>query len=548
MTGSLRTNDNAVTEVELKLQLDESAAKAVHDWVVSRGGRRERLRARYFDTSGLSLAESGMALRLRYERGRWVQTLKAALPGAITRFEHEVIVQRGQPDMPPSLDPARHQGSEAAPLLMRALERTGPEGLINHFETDIRRTAVRFRSRRGEVEVCLDSGIIAAPGRHPLPVCEIEVELAKGSPLAVTDVARQVIRGHPCWVDLASKAERGHRLAAGRGQSGAAKARSVSIDAQADSLAAARLVTHECRRQLLANLASIASGTSDDPEYVHQARVAVRRLRTAIRLFDVDPLRNLDEPARALARALGLTRERDVLLESVAPALALAGAPTTDLAALANAGDARSVVRSRDSQVFVVDLLAGELTLARSAAPVMAPAGPQLVARLSQWHRQVRRDSKLFSTLDDERRHRLRRRMKRLRYGIEFCRALCSDKRYRRYLQELSEAQEALGRYNDLIEALASYRAQIESDPRAWFAVGWLTAEAKAQSLRCETALSALRNLKAPWKNRYLAPQAVTAHPAGMADAASHLAPTAAPATAAGAPADHPAREPVKPT
>jgi hypothetical protein len=54
--------------------------------------------------------------------------------------------------------------------------------------------------------------------------------------------------------------------------------------------------------------------------------------------------------------------------------------------------------------------------------------------------------------------------------------------------------------------------------------------------------------LKTPWKNRYLAPQAVTAHPAGMADAASDLASTAAPATAAGAPADHSAREPVKPT
>lgn len=548
MTGLLRTSDSDVTEVELKLQLDESGASAVHDWVVARGGRRERLRARYFDTAGRSLAASGMALRLRYERGRWVQTLKAALPGAITRFEHEVVVQRGQPDTPPSLDPARHQGTEAAPLLMRALERAGPDGLINHFETDIRRTAVRFRSRRGEVEVCFDAGLIAAPGRQPLPVCEIEVELVKGSPLAVTDVARQVIRAHPCWVDPATKAERGHRLSAGRGQSGAAKARSVGIDPQNDALAAARLVTHECRRQLLANLASIASGESEDPEYVHQARVALRRLRTTIRLFDAAPLRNLDAPARALAQALGLTRERDVLLESVAPALAQAGAPTTDLATLANAADARNVVRHRDHQFFVVDLLAGELVMARSVAPVVAPAGPQLIARLSRWHHQVRRDARLFSTLDDDLRHRLRRRMKRLRYGIEFCRALCSNKRYRRFLQTLSEAQEALGRYNDLIEALASYRAQIDADPRAWFAVGWLTAEAKAQSSRCETALAALRQSKAPWKRRYLAPPPVIAPSAEAADSPAALTPIATPATLADAPPERPLHEPVKPT
>ncbi|MEN9805528.1 MAG: hypothetical protein RL756_36, partial [Pseudomonadota bacterium] len=33
MTGLLRTSDSDVTEVELKLQLDESGASAVHDWV-----------------------------------------------------------------------------------------------------------------------------------------------------------------------------------------------------------------------------------------------------------------------------------------------------------------------------------------------------------------------------------------------------------------------------------------------------------------------------------------------------------------------------------
>jgi len=138
--------------------------------------------------------------------------------------------------------------------------------------------------------------------------------------------------------------------------------------------------------------------------------------------------------------------------------------------------------------------------------------------------------------------------MKRLRYGIEFCRTLCSGKRYRRFLQRLSDAQEALGRYNDLIEALASYRAQIDTDPRAWFAVGWLTAEARAQSLRCETALAALRQSKAPWKRRYLAPPPVIAPPAEVADRPAALAPTATPPTSADAPPERPVHEPVQPT
>jgi CHAD domain-containing protein len=296
------------------------------------------------------------------------------------------------------------------------------------------------------------------------------------------------------------------------------------------------------------NLAGIASGESEDSEYVHQARVAIRRLRTAIRLFDAAPLRNLDVPARALAKALGLTRERDVLIESVAPALAEAGAPTTDPAIPASAADARNVVRHRDNQFFVIDLLAGELVMAQSLAPVIAPAGPQLIARLSRWHRQVRRDARLFTTLDDDMRHRLRRRMKRLRYGVEFCRTLCSNKRYQRFLENLSRAQEALGRYNDLIEALASYRSQIEADPRVWFAVGWLTAEAKAQSLVCETTLDALCQSKAPWKNRYLDSPKATPHPSGRSDHPASLAPIATRATSAGAPPQRSANRPIKPT
>ena len=503
MTGSLRADDKPMTEVELKLQLDKGSLTEVIRQIRARGGRSERLRARYFDTADRQLARAGMALRLRYERGRWVQTLKAARPGGLTRFEHEVTVQRARPDHPPAINPALHLATEIGPLLERVLGQADPPGLVQQFETDMRRLKVQFRSRRGEVELSLDTGEVAAPGRVPLAVREIEVELVKGSPLAITDVAHQLVRHHACWVDPATKAERGHRLAADLGPPGAIKAGPVFIDPQTGARDALLAVINECRRQLLGNLARIASDDGHDAEHVHQARVALRRLRTAIRLFEREPLQNLDPAARALASALGVTRERDVLLESVVPELAQAGAPAVSLADPAGATDARSVVRHRDGQGFVLDLLASELAIARAADPAPSPVASQLVARLADWHRRIRRDARLFSTLDDEHRHRLRRRMKRLRYGVEFCRSLCSDKRYRRFLRAMSHAQEALGRYNDLVEAQASYRAQVEIDPRAWFAVGWLSGEIKAQSQQCITALAALRECESPWKDRY---------------------------------------------
>ncbi len=519
MTGLLRPDDKAMTEVELKLQLDASAVPRVGQWARARGGRSERLRARYYDTANRELAAAGMALRLRYERGRWVQTLKAALPGALTRFEHEVIVQRGRPDQPPAIDPAQHMTTEVAPLFAKALARGAPAALVQHFETDIRRLSVPFRSRRGTVEVSLDTGVIAAPGQTPMPVREIEIELLKGSPLAVTDVARQAVRDHACWVDPASKAERGHRLAVGLGQPAAAKAGPVQLNPLAGMREGLLVISHECRRHLLANLAQIASDQGHDAEHVHQARVALRRLRTAIRLFEYAPLQTLDPHARTLASELGVTRERDVLLESVVPELAQAGAPPVSLTALHATTDARSVVRQRASQRFVLDLLAAETAIAREVESMTAPVGSQLLGRLADWHRKVRRDARLFSTLDDASRHRLRRRMKRLRYGLEFCRTLCSDRRYRRFLRAMADAQETLGRYNDLVDALASYRAQIDSDPRAWFAVGWLTGEIKLQSQHCMTTLAALRKCEAPWKRRHLPrPSPVVAAP-GAPDA-----------------------------
>jgi triphosphatase len=202
-------------EIEVKLQLDAAALRKARQWIRRSGVAHQRLRAQYFDTTNRHLAAEAIALRLRFERGKWVQTLKAATSGSIARFEHEVTVQRGRPDRAPALEPSLHQHTDIGPRLALAL--SSPEaGLLQPlFETDVRRTTARVRSRRGCVEVSLDVGSISAPRRRSLRVCEIEVELIKGSPRAVIDVAQHIMRVLPAWPDSTSKAERGHRLASG---------------------------------------------------------------------------------------------------------------------------------------------------------------------------------------------------------------------------------------------------------------------------------------------------------------------------------------------
>ena len=112
--------------------------------------------------------------------------------------------------------------------------------------------------------------------------------------------------------------------------------------------------------------------------------------------------------------------------------------------------------------------------------------GPQ---RLKQLQRRLAKQALRFGELDDAARHRLRKRLKRLRYGLEFMAGLYPPKTHGRALKRLAGAQEALGTYNDLAVAEALLRQQAQTQPPAWFAVGWLAATRQRQLKRATQAL-----------------------------------------------------------
>jgi len=63
----------------------------------------------------------------------------------------------------------------------------------------------------------------------------------------------------------------------------------------------------------------------------------------------------------------------------------------------------------------------------------------------------------------------------------------------------LAPLQAALGELNDLRVAREMFRRMASDDPRAWFAVGWLSARAEAQARSCAAPLRALRRQATPW-------------------------------------------------
>ena len=82
-----------MTEIELKFQVPASRRVALGKAVATATAQRVSLRARYFDTADRRLGLAGLALRVRKEGRRWVQTLKGSGDGIWQRLEHEVVLR-----------------------------------------------------------------------------------------------------------------------------------------------------------------------------------------------------------------------------------------------------------------------------------------------------------------------------------------------------------------------------------------------------------------------------------------------------------------------
>ncbi len=126
--------------------------------------------------------------------------------------------------------------------------------------------------------------------------------------------------------------------------------------------------------------------------------------------------------------------------------------------------------------------------------------------RLDALFKQVRRDAARFNRLDDEARHGLRKRVKRLRYLGELSASLYRPKAVREFLRQLSPAQEALGAFNDVCVARALFEPRGPHDALAMFALGWLARERDVAIAHCVRALAPLGKAEPFWRRPRQAP------------------------------------------
>ncbi|MBW8844114.1 MAG: CHAD domain-containing protein [Burkholderiales bacterium] len=468
----------AHAEIEVKFLVPAASRAALAAELAGRGSpRRVWLTAAYLDTPDLRLARAGLAWRMRREGGRWVQALKAARAGALERFEHEVVRPDASPD--PSAHADTAPGRELQALLHAARE-DGQEAGVR-FQTQVRRLVRRVRTRGAVVEIALDEGRLQA-GPTVLRLREVEFELVSGSPVAMLALVERWRQRFGLVYDPRNKAERGHRLASGEPDPPLRKAAQPRYEADASALQALGAVVDECLAHISRNAIGLAESAQAAParqsEHVHQLRVGIRRLRSALRAFRdwvAEPPAELVDGLRSLFAALGQVRDRDVLGGGVATELARAGAPPLSLPPAAEAPDPGVLIRAPETQRLLLAWITWRAGL--QARPGAQDDLKRLARRrLRRWQRDIAQSCRRFDELDEAAVHALRKHVKRQRYALEFFAPLLPRKRAARHLQALAAAQQGLGEINDLVVARQRYQQLVASDPAAWFAVGWLTA------------------------------------------------------------------------
>lgn len=458
-------------EIEIKLALDERAVARFRRQSALREGKpaREALYSLYFDTPDFDLLGRGIALRLRRVGLHWVQTVKArAGAGGLLseRPEWETQVAGNRPD--PAVLP-----EDVRALIPAGLwPRLGPV-----FATQFKRTIWQVRQGRSRIEVALDRGVIRA-GSSEWPISEVELELESGRIADLIHLAERLVDDLPFHLEPRSKAQRGYQLA-GAIALAPVKAAAPTLEPGQPATAAFAAIARACLDQFEANLPGLLQGDVPDPEYLHQMRVALRRLRAAVGLLR---FMGIEQPAwvaelKWLMGELSPARDWDVLVTETLPRVRAALPSPDPLDALAGrAGQLRrqALVRARaaaSSPRLVRLWLAMERDL-----NVLPEGGVDTEgwanASLERRFRQMRRLGRRLDELGSEERHALRIAGKKLRYAAEFFAGL-HPKRSRRFITCLAQLQDRLGVLNDVaVTGRLLTELKQDASPQVWEGAG----------------------------------------------------------------------------
>lgn len=483
-----------MSEIELKFQIPAQKHKAFRLAFQRKKPEHVQLQAKYFDTADHCLQQRKIALRQRLENHTWLQTLKAP-KSAIERIEIESELGEQEPA---AIDLAMYlQDAKLKKLLEPLLQPQNPLQL--QFETRIQRQRFMQKIADSEIELAFDQGEIIA-GQRSAPVNEVEFELKQGSIHELIQAVQPWVEKYQIWLDSSSKALKGQMLQQALQAPPVQYQNSLTLHADDHIGAALPKIIANCLEHLLPNSSAIA-GQQYEAGHVHQARVAIRRMRSALKTFGQwanQDTRAWQEQLAELFRQLGATRDRDALAASLIPQLQLAGSPVSELPVQAEAAeeDISALFRAPKTTLLLLELI----EFSHQPQDGKSKLKKQSRRQLNKMHQQICQAESAFEQLQAEEKHRLRKRVKRLRYSVEFIASLYPQSAMKPYLKALKPLQESLGRFNDLTVAHALFEQDTGQRPQSWFVLGWIASEQHHIEQQIQQDLSAFCQAQRFWQ------------------------------------------------
>ena len=447
-------------EVELKLRIAAPDTLRLKHHPAIKAAQISKPRTRklfsiYYDTPQLALLDLDISLRVRRISRNWIQTIKGkggVLAGVHQRQEFEDVIAFGHPDFSKIINP------ELTQIFDDKLLRNS---LTPIFSTDVQRTEWQLAFDNGDqIELALDIGELVV-GNKREPISEVELELKQGNIGRLFDFALKLQQNIPLELENISKAQRGYAYYRSPPLV-IVRANPVQLHRDMGANAALRKIVWECLAHLQGNQEMVLHG--EDIEGLHQMRVALRRLRSALNVFrqiaSNQSTVSIVEECRWLAGVLGHARDLDVFITQTLPPVLEQLYDHPSLIQLNQKAEharkrAYAEVRKALSSQRYNRLL---LTLGywlenecwHDSNAVECSVFDIAKTMLKKRQKQLKQHGRRLMDAHPEERHTTRIAAKKLRYATEFFASLYKEGRLREFLSALTQLLDNLGVLNDL--------------------------------------------------------------------------------------------------
>lgn len=508
---------------EMEWQFGASDAQLVFDWIgdadhlspfeVARA-TRQQIQDAYFDTEDRLLLRAGYKLRFRNDGTAAEATLKTlARSGSGLKVRREF----NQPLPDPKITDIRKVRGPVSGLIESIAPR---KELVKLFTVNTRRTSHDLLLKGQRVaELILDDFDIEEIKKGKKKRLLVEVEVADGKRERLQSFVEKMQRG--CRLDRAAQS----KFAAGLESTGleprvVPELGPLSLKPGATASDLAFFVLRSHFEPFLLREPGIRLG--QDPEELHQMRVSIRRLRSAIRFFsDLLPasIVRTQNSLKWIGRGLGAVRDLDVKLQDEQAWKSLLPdedresiEPLIQLASRQREQARKKMLRMLNSKRYRQFVANFSERLRRGPTDQQLQFADHthasLVERLRRIYRKtIKRGKKLNASSRIEDFHQLRIQCKRLRYALEFC-APVFEGSERKLHRRLVRLQNKLGRLNDASVHLHDLKVLIENPPARLnestvFAAGMIAAmyQRKMKTIRRRFPKAIQPILGKPWRN-----------------------------------------------